>query len=568
MKNWRQSSLRLPKFAAALFVLLIATSATHAATLPGPADASRIDQREQLQVPGPTVAPQTEMTGIFPTIAPPEASKHIKMTLRDVQTPGMTVFTTKEIEDIYAPYIGHEITLDTVWEMAAQLTQRYRDAGYFLSRAIVPEQKIDKGVIVLRVVEGYIGDVKLDDPLADNRIVKEWVDKILAARPAKSDQVESALLQINDIPGVNLHGVLEPMSQSKDTEGAVRLVLEPEPTPRFGGSIGFDNNGSRFLGPYESQIQAQAVLAPGQRTTFTGLASLPWDEIKYGGLKHEFSLFAGATGEVYGSYTTAAPGYTLKAEDIKSASTNFGTAFDYALIRQRQENLTGRIAFETQDTQTDILGTPLTRDYIRALRFNLDYQIADRWNGQNTLDGTLSQGLPILGASPTGQLNLSRANATPDFTKFNFDASRLQGITNDWSLYNSLATQIASGPLYSSEQFGYGGQAFGRAYDNSEITGDQGIEGSAELRYNGIAPTHHVQPTPYGFYDLGAVWNINDPTDPYASGSSLGTGVRLATDFGLSANMGLAFPLTRPVSTPLYGNGKSPRYFFALAYAF
>ena len=174
-----------------------------------------------------------------------------------------------------------------------------------------------------------------------------------------------------------------------------------------------------------------------------------------------------------------------------------------------------------------------------------------------------------MGASQPGALNLSHAGATADFTKFNIDASRVQGITDDWNVFTALSAQVASDNLYSSEQFGYGGQAFGRAYDSSEITGDQGINGSAELRYNGIEQQYHVQPVPYGFYDMGAVWNngINQTT-PYASGSSTGAGLRLLTDFGLSTNLGFAFPLTRKIANPITGNGKSPRIFFSINYGF
>jgi hypothetical protein len=110
--------------------------------------------------------------------------------------------------------------------------------------------------------------------------------------------------------------------------------MEPKPEPFITGSIGFDNNGSRFLGPYESQLQAQAVILPGQRTTFTGLSSLPLDEMKYGGLKHELPLSAGATAELYGSYTNAVPGYTLKPEEITSNSTTLGAAFDSPCVRE------------------------------------------------------------------------------------------------------------------------------------------------------------------------------------------------------------------------------------------
>jgi hemolysin activation/secretion protein len=572
-----QNCLRVTAFAA---VVMLATNSGYAASLPGPADAGRIPQREELQAPEPMVSPPSGPMNVLPAANAPEQSKHMTMTLHDVRVTGMSVFTADQIKDIYVPFLGREITLDTVWLMAGQLTERYRNQGYFLSRAVVPQQEIQDGVVVLRVVEGYIGEVKLDSPLADNRIVKQWLDRLKSYRPIKADQIESVLLHLNDLPGVNLHAVLEPMQTVQNTEGAVRLVLEPRPEPFVTGSISFDNNGSRFLGPYEAQFQAQVVTLPTQKTTFTGFSFLPWDEMKYGGLKHELPVFAGATAELYGSSTNAVPGYTLKPEDIKSVSTIVGAAFDYSIIRQRQENLSGRIAFERQDTDSDILGTPLTRDAIRALRLGFTYQLADLWNGQNGLNGTLSHGLNIFGASQPGQENLSRAGATPDFTKFNIDASRLQSIGDNWGLLTALSAQIASGPLYSSEQFGYGGQAFGRAYDNSEIIGDRGINGSVELRYSGISPlsteppsglstVYHIQPVPYGFYDIGSVWNMGpDQTMPYASGSSAGAGLRLLSDFGLSTNFGLAFPLTRRIANPIDGNGKSPRYFMSVSCGF
>ncbi|MDR3449126.1 MAG: ShlB/FhaC/HecB family hemolysin secretion/activation protein [Alphaproteobacteria bacterium] len=561
------ASLRL-LFAAALLAPVSALAAAPPTTLSGPADVGRMQQREENAPPPPVSnAPETAPP-LFPAIAAPEQSKHVTLTLKEVRVTGMTVFTPAAIEDIYAPYIGKKITLDTVWALATKVTQRYRDAGYFLSRVAVPQQEIEDGIIHLRVIEGYIGDIQFDNDLAQNRIVGDWLDRLKSLRPLKAGQLENVLLSLNDLPGVNLHAVLEPLPAAEGGDGAVRLVLEPRPQNSVSGVIGFDNNGSRFLGPYEAQAQMQAVIIPTQRTTVALLSSLPWKKVKYASLKHELPLFEGGTLELYGSYTTAVPGYTLQPYDIRSHSTIYGTAIDYSIIRQRQQNLSGRVAFEAQDTEADILDTPLTRDYVRALRFGLTYQLADIWNGQNAVTGTLSQGVAILGASPQGQENLSRSEAKPNFTKFNLDASRLQGVTQDWSVFLATAAQVASGPLYSSEQFGYGGQVFGRAYDDSEITGDNGINAAGELRYGGLSPWLGLQPVPYGFYDTGAVWNDDPSQGIYAAGSSAGAGFRMLSDFGFSSNFGIAFPLTHIIANPIYGNSKNPRYFLQVSYAF
>ncbi len=110
----------------------------------------------------------------------------------------MTVFAESDMKDIYANDLDKEITADKAWTIAGAITERYRNAGYFLSRALVPQQKIREGRIVIRVVEGYIGDIKFDHPLAENDIVKQSLSELRALRPLKADQIESILLTLNE----------------------------------------------------------------------------------------------------------------------------------------------------------------------------------------------------------------------------------------------------------------------------------------------------------------------------------------------------------------------------------
>ena len=41
-----------------------------------------------------------------------------------------------------------------------------------------------------------------------------------------------------------------------------------------------------------------------------------------------------------------------------------------------------------------------------------------------------------------------------------------------------MASQTASGPLFTSQQFYLGGAAFGRGYGAAELSGDNGLAGS------------------------------------------------------------------------------------------
>ncbi len=541
-----------------------------AQTVPGAADVGRIDKQQGLgQPPAQSVSPTPAPTRTLPAASAPAASKQLRVHLREVRLDGMTAFARADMDDLFVPYLDHEVTMDVAWQLAGAMTERYHRAGYFLSRVTVPEQTIDKGVLRLQVIEGYVGEIRGAEELSKHRVGREWLARLQSYRPLKSAQIESVLLELNDLPGISLRAVLEPLPQAAQTPGAVRLVLEPVAQSKVAGQVRVDNSGSRFLGPYTAVTQLEASLLPLQKTSLTLLASLPWDELKYGSLQQTIPVMAGGNLTLYGARTAATPGYTLKQYEIDSVSTLLGTAFDYHLLRQRQENLTGRVAFEARETTSDIFGSPLTRENVRTVRAGVTYAVSDAWSGVNAVSSTVSQGIAALGASKARAPHLSRAEAKPDFTKVEISLKRTQPLTEHWNLNLSLAGQTASGPLYSAEEFGYGGQEYGRAYDTSELTGDHGIAGSAEVNYSGIGTMGGFSLYPFVYYDAGTVWNDDRNQLAKASGSSAGMGMRVRHERGLTAQAGLAFPLSRAATDPIYThNGKAPRLGLGMSYAF
>ena len=107
------------------------------------------------------------------------------------------------------------------------------------------------------------------------------------------------------------------------------------------------------------------------------------------------------------------------------------------------------------------------------------------------------------------------------------------------------------------------------AYDSSDITGDRGVSGSLELRYNGYATLQPISLQPYAFYDIGEVWNDAIGQVKSESGASAGLGIRGNGPYGLNGNLGLAWPLTREIATPLYPGGKEgPRILLQVSKGF
>src|SRR5690606_5463479 len=52
------------------------------------------------------------------------------------------------------------LTIGQLQLIADEITRYYREKGFFLARAVIPAQEVVDGVVLIRVLEGRLGDVK------------------------------------------------------------------------------------------------------------------------------------------------------------------------------------------------------------------------------------------------------------------------------------------------------------------------------------------------------------------------------------------------------------------------
>lgn len=558
--------------AAVLPCLMISALLTSAAAIevPAPADASRVKP--------PVAAPslregssdiKTDSSEMQKSA--PEGAKNIHLTLNGVDIEGATAIPAEQLKRFYSQYIGKDVTLDVAWLIADRITKEYHRSGYFLSAAYVPEQEVNGGVIKIKIIEGYIGKVVVDSKNGANDVINGYIERLLSHRPLTMDELESFMLRINDLPGEGWFGSIEP-TDSSNGEGFVILRIVParEAIMRNSSTNGnegkftasVNNYGSRYLGPYQLSAGFSKSLLELQQTSVSVLSSIPANEIKSVSFDHSGYVMPDLKLFTAGSFVTSHPGFSLSDYDIQSKSIDFSVGASYQLIRQREENLSLTTKLRGKNTHGDVFfTTPMTRDKIRATSLALAYDTSDHWNGYDAFNLTVTQGIAGMGSSKKGDSNLSRAQADPSFSKLEFSYNREQYISPDFSISGYFTSQISSSPLFSSEEFGYGGSVVGRAYDPSEITGDSGVALALELDYNSLPAVGIFHFQPFAFYDIGKVWNRDIGSTPQA-GASAGFGIKTRAENGLSSTIGLAFPLTRPESAPIYGGHNSPRIMF------
>ena len=571
----------VPRVRQALFVLfallaaLVAPCGAYAATpnvLPGNADPGRImDNLNPIAEPS-FATPKTEAPAIAINPAP-IGSEKVYFTLNGIRIEGATAYSTAELEKIYAPYIGMRIPLSKLYEFTGAITQRYHDDGYALSWAILPPQTLSDGHVTIRVVEGYINQVTTQGSYRDSYVTRGLIQRISSYRPLNMKDLERDVLLLNDLAGVSVHAVLNPpqgAGHNADTIGGSDLTLVFDDVP-YGTNISVDNRGSRYVGPYElgASTGIYHLLTPYQQTEISTLVSLPTKELKYISATTAVPISDyGTLFSLQGSYAHTMPGFRLQSLDLESDAFNYGAAVSQSLIRSRSTNLSALIDITIKDILTDVLQTRLYDDRLRIAGFGLNYNLSDDLGGANVAQAKITHGLNWLGATKTGTLNLSRADGHSDFTKFTANAGRLQVITDNTRLYIAATGQQSNAPLLSSEQFGFGGTQFGRAYDASELTGDNGAAALAELRY--IFPVPEIPQLScemFTFYDIGLLWDDNDYQDR-KSAASAGFGFRFNYTQNLYGSLTIADPLTHDVATAGQNKGDLPRIFFAIGAKF
>jgi hemolysin activation/secretion protein len=205
------------------------------------------------------------------------------------------------------------------------------------------------------------------------------------------------------------------------------------------------------------------------------------------------------------------------------------SGFSYPLIRLREKNLIVSGLFFATDDRSDILGTLNSHDKLRGARLKVDADLAESSGAINQLNVVASRGFEGLGASRNGDLILSTANGRVDFTKVEATYSRIQPLFERLSLLVAAHGQYAANPLLAPELCGYGGRAFGRAFDPSELVADECINVLGELR---LDLPHNIKQLSqlqlYGFADRGWLHNLAPVAGTPANldAASVGGGIR------------------------------------------
>ena len=513
---------------ACLFVLL---SLLFTGLRPVPASAASLDVLDKQRQTQPEPKAQQPLR-VQEEAGQPVFDKGLRFTLASLHVEGATVFSEQELLAPYGALYGTQVSFGAINKIAMELTKKYRDAGYLLSRVVLPAQELDplKADIRLVAVEGYIASVEY---VGDEQFVARFrayfskvEQKLLGQRPLQHKDFEREMLLVQDLAGVKVASRFKEGNE----RGASILVLTVEDKV-INGTLGWGNNGTESAGPYMFSASLGLATLPliGAKTTISWNQAANYREYHSIQITESYQFSNGLS--LQGSYAYSASPEAdtdfARTFDYATRSNTFNVGASYPIIRSRDMNLSVGLSFESRDSTSDLLDQRFTTDRLRNVTATITFDFADEWRGVTQIIPSLTRGLNILGATDEAW-DASNPLAPAEFTRFNLYVSRNQQLFEAFSLFAAASAQLSDSPLSSYNQMQLGGFQFGRGFETGLIENDNGFALTIEPRWTRwLTDKSAIQP--YVFYDWGKVWSARYVADSPDSEtmSSAGVGVRL-----------------------------------------
>jgi hemolysin activation/secretion protein len=429
-----------------------------------------------------------------PLKKPMAAQSNLRVKVRSFNFSGNSQFPTSILQSLLSQYTNRELSFADLQQAAAVITEYYRNAGFLVAYAYLPEQTLEQGQVELAIFEGRLDDRHLTGQgitlLNDTRINKRVLQNFLGTLPKGTVITENNMnhlsLLLNQLPGINAKVVLAP---GKET-GSSSLAVKIKEAPLITGYASTDNYGLYATGYYrfDGGVSINGPLGFGDQlnlraqTTETGNTVAGWAD---------YNLALNGYGTRLG-VNFAELHYNLGRNftplDANGIARVVGTTLTQPLLLKRSAQLTGFAHYEHRWMQDniDLFDSHNDRE-LNVMSFSFAGTSTDSWlteMGVTQAFINVSAGQVDFTNHQAYTVNKDTGlNTSGGYHKFNWLLNRTQTVWGPFSLYANFQGQVASKNLDNSERISLGGPYNIRAYPVGEGNGSEGWQFNAETRY-------------------------------------------------------------------------------------
>ena len=449
-----------------------------------------------------------------------EAGAELSFALQQVIWNPSEILTKDQIQAVTASYIGKQVTLKDLREMAEKVTNLYRDKSYMTCGAVLPPQRIHDGVVEIRLIEGKTGTVNL----TGNRYTKTgYIMNRIGLKPreiANTEKLNQDLRWFQGTNDVQLRVVMKPGAEEGTTDYDI-MAFEPQnqSVTLYTDNDGYESSGRwragifynmKSVSGHRDSLRAHFIGSRGTKAWSLGY-SVP---ISRKGMRLELDYSGNKTKVVKGE---------LEPLGVEGKSNSFSVTWRAPFHVTEKSRHEAGLQYVHQKSETELghgtgLVVPWVDDriqrvipYVSFTHYGKDSVLYHKhsfvWARRQDIDGE----------SDTGKLYRLSSFWQKRNTNGQFWQARLDG-------------QFGSGDnLAASDRFFIGGVNSVRGYEEGFIGGSRGI--SMGLEYH-IPVDKAKRIFVYPFFDWGTVGGYAAPEHNKLMSAGLGIEARYKHLYG------------------------------------
>jgi hemolysin activation/secretion protein len=459
------------------------------------------------------------------------------------------------ITAITSKYENKELDLAQMNMIAEEITTAYRNEGYLVAYALIPQQEIKDGILQITVIESKVGQIDVTGNTSySSNFIQKHLQKTKKDPSLREATLDRALLILNDYPSLDVKAALK---AGKDF-GTTDITAQVKDSRPLSGSLSYDNFGSDTT----SKSRLNAELNIGNLITsgdllmlrgLTGLDKIDLENLSYGRIEYIIPvMYSGTKAGIYYSNSIYEAGEQYAILDIQGKAHVAGAYLTHPLVKTRATSLDVKFGFDYKDIYEYMLDETTSEDNIRVFNLGLNYNVVDGFYGRNILNITYYQGIrDLFGGNGANDPETSRINADGGFSKGTLDLARVQKLPGYNHLILRASGQYSNDDLFVAEQFFIGGVGSIRGFSPSALSGDKGYSISGELYIAPPYPETKIFNQNLGdtvklvlFADHGGVFknDVQPGEDKNDYLTSIGVGLRLYATQYVSARLDWGVP--------------------------
>ncbi|WP_448391320.1 heme/hemopexin-binding protein HxuB [Haemophilus influenzae] len=454
-----------------------------------------------------------------------------------------------ELAHILKNYVGKEVSLSDLSNLANEISEFYRHNNYLVAKAILPPQEIEQGTVKILLLKGNVGEIRLQNHSAlSNKFVSRLSNTTVnTSEFILKDELEKFALTINDVPGVNAGLQL---SAGKKV-GEANLLIKINDAKRFSGYVSVDNQGNKYTGRYRLAAGTKVNNLTGWGDELkldllsSNQANLKNARIDYSSLIDGYSTRFGVTA----NYLDYKLGGNFKSLQSQGHSHTLGAYLLHPTIRTPNFRLSTKVSFNHQNlTDKQQAVSVKQKRKINSLTAGID----GSWN--LIKDGTTYFSLSTLFGNLANQTSEQKHNAAEDFqpkshfTVYNYHLSHEQILPKSFAFNIGINGQFADKNLESSQKMLLGGLSGVRGHQAGAASVDEGHLIQTEFKhYLPVFSQSVLVSSLFYDYGLGKYYKNSQSLAQSVKNNvklqSVGAGLSLSDAGSYAINVSVAKPL-------------------------